>query len=90
MGSVLDDYKCPRCDHHGNGGYAWDAIGYPICNEGAATCLSKAIHFEMSTRAEVKKAALMVIIDRPVDKDTKVHDVLVVIGGIPDLIADFL
>ena len=31
MGSVDDDYKCPWCGRVGNGGYAHDGAGYPIC-----------------------------------------------------------
>ncbi len=40
MGSVGDDYKCPWCGRIGNGGYAADGIGYPICTEGDHDCLS--------------------------------------------------
>ena len=31
MGSVSDTYRCPWCGRRGNGGYAADWIGYPIC-----------------------------------------------------------
>ena len=39
MGSVLDDYKCPLCGRVGNGGYALDGVGFPICTEGDFSCL---------------------------------------------------
>ena len=31
MGSVNNDYQCPWCGRVGNGGYALDGVGYPIC-----------------------------------------------------------
>ena len=39
MGSVPDDYKCPLCGRVGNGGYALDGVGFPICTEGDFSCL---------------------------------------------------
>jgi len=39
MGSVDDDYKCPLCGRVGNGGYALDGVGFPICTEGDFSCL---------------------------------------------------
>ena len=39
MGSVPDDYKCPLCGRVGNGGYAMDGVGFPICTEGDFSCL---------------------------------------------------
>ena len=39
MGSVPDDYKCPLCGRVGNGGYALDGVGFPICTEGYYSCL---------------------------------------------------
>ena len=39
MGSVPDDYKCPLCGRVGNGGYALDGVGFPICIEGDFSCL---------------------------------------------------
>ena len=39
MGSVSGDYVCPWCGRQGNGGYAPDWIGYPICTEGDFSCL---------------------------------------------------
>ena len=39
MGSVSDDYVCPWCGRVGNGGYAPDWVGYPICTEGRFSCL---------------------------------------------------
>ena len=39
MGSVSDDYVCPWCGRVGNGGYAPDWVGYPICTEERCSCL---------------------------------------------------
>ena len=39
MGSVPDDYQCPLCGRVGNGGYALDGVGFPICTEGDFSCL---------------------------------------------------
>ena len=39
MGSVGPRYRCPWCGRVGNGGYAPDPIGYPICTEGEYSCL---------------------------------------------------
>ena len=39
MGSVDVDYTCPWCGRVGNGGYAPDWVGYPICTEGRFSCL---------------------------------------------------
>ena len=39
MGSVPDDYACPWCGRLGNGGYAPDGVGYPICTQGRFSCL---------------------------------------------------
>ena len=39
MGSVGDTFKCPWCGRIGNGGYAHDAVGYPVCTEGDHSCL---------------------------------------------------
>jgi hypothetical protein len=38
MGSVSENYQCPWC-RRTNGGYAPDWVGYPICTEGAFSCL---------------------------------------------------
>jgi hypothetical protein len=46
MGSVGVDYKCPCCGRVGNGGYAVDGIGLPVCTEGAYSCL----WFQLSSR----------------------------------------
>ena len=35
MGSVSDDLLGPWCGRVGNGGYAPDWVGYPICTDGA-------------------------------------------------------
>ena len=43
MGSVSDDYRCPWCGRIGNGGYALDSVGYPICTGGAFACLWRLI-----------------------------------------------
>ena len=42
MGSVGDDYMCPWCGRVGAGGYAMDGINYPICTDGAHSCLNAA------------------------------------------------
>ena len=39
MGSVGHDYKCPLCGRMGNGGYAVDGIGFPMCTGGDFSCL---------------------------------------------------
>ena len=39
MGSVGEDYRCPLCGREGAGGYAPDALNYPICSEGQYSCL---------------------------------------------------
>ena len=39
MGSVDVDYTCPWCGRVGNGGYAPDWVGDPICTEGRFSCL---------------------------------------------------
>ena len=61
MGSVGDNYVCPHCDVKGAGGYAHDAIGYPICVEGRGDCLAK-IEWAW-TRAMVKYESLMMVFD---------------------------
>ena len=38
MGSVPDNFQCPWCGRIGNGGYAPDSIGYPICCGGEHSC----------------------------------------------------
>ena len=53
MGSVGDDHKCPHCDGIGFGGYAPDGIDYPICTQGKANCLDKAVD-GMTSRMEVQ------------------------------------
>jgi hypothetical protein len=45
MGSVGPAFRCPWCGRIGNGGYAADWIGYPICTEGDRSCLW---HFHMA------------------------------------------
>ena len=32
MGSVGRNYRCPICGRTGNGGYAFDHVGYPTCS----------------------------------------------------------
>jgi hypothetical protein len=39
MGSVGPLYQCPWCGRTGNGGYAHDFVGYPICTQGPHACL---------------------------------------------------
>ena len=39
MGSVSENYVCPWCGRRGNGGYAPDVAGYPICTGGEFSCL---------------------------------------------------
>ena len=65
MGSVGDDFQCPHCDVIGMGGYAMDGIDYPICTDGPANCLEKAVDKDLATRAAVKQEAAMAIIFRP-------------------------
>jgi len=38
MGSISENYQCPWC-RRTNGAYAPDWVGYPICTEGAFSCL---------------------------------------------------
>ena len=60
MGSVGADYKCPWCGRVGNGGYAPDAVGYPICTLGAHSCLwYKLMDCGVTTRQEVITDALL-------------------------------
>ena len=47
MGSVGYDYRCPCCGRVGNGGYAVDGIGLPICTEGDYSCL----WFQMNSKS---------------------------------------
>jgi len=37
--SVGWSFKCPWCGRLGKGGYAHDAVGYPVCTEGENSCL---------------------------------------------------
>ena len=53
MGSVGPNYVCPHCDGKGYGGYSPDSVGYPICVDGKANCLEKAI-WGAVTRQEVQ------------------------------------
>ena len=59
MGSVGENYLCPHCDVRGCGGYAHDAVGYPVCTLGRANCVAK-IDWAW-TRAMVKYAALKMV-----------------------------
>ena len=73
------------------GGHALDSIGYPVCTEGRANCMLKALNFGMLRRADVKKAALLVIVDRPSLRGRDlVYDVFVSIGTLSDAIAEYL
>jgi hypothetical protein len=43
MGSVSDAFRCPWCGRRGNGGYADDSLGYPVCvgfDDKSPSCLS--------------------------------------------------
>ena len=42
MGSVGDDFMCPWCGRVGAGGYTIDGIKYPLCTDGAHSCLNAA------------------------------------------------
>ena len=46
MGTVGHDFRCPWCGRVGNGGYAPEDVGYPICTDGPVSCL----FFQMDTR----------------------------------------
>ncbi len=48
MGSVSEDYKCPLCGRIGNGGYALDSVGYPICTGGEYACLDRILDKDIS------------------------------------------
>ena len=44
MGSVSDAFQCPWCGRRGNGGYAPDSLGYPVCvgsDDKSPSCLYK-------------------------------------------------
>ena len=62
MGSVEDDYMCPWCGRRGNGGYAHDGIGYPICTEGDYSCLWNVfIHRQIQSLEDFRTQQLMAI-----------------------------
>ena len=61
MGSVGDDYVCPWCGRAGNGGYAPDPIGYPICTEGRYSCLWTKYVDQGFDRTHCRAAQLRVI-----------------------------
>ena len=42
MESVGDDFICPWCGRVGAGGYTIDGIKYPLCTDGAHSCLDRA------------------------------------------------
>ena len=46
MGSVGLDFRCAWCGRVGNGGYAPEDVGYPICTDGPVSCL----FFQMDIR----------------------------------------
>ena len=54
-----------------------DGINYPICTEGTANCLSKAVYLGLCSRADIKRATVVVIIDRPANCNTPVFKVMV-------------
>ena len=64
MGSVDPNYRCPHCGVVGMGGYALDGINYPVCTEGAANCLDKALNLGYFTRAQVKQALVQILFSR--------------------------
>ena len=87
MGSVDINYKCPHCDHRGYGGYAVDGINYPICTNGTANCLDKAIS-GLCSRAAVKRAALFVLLDRPANHAAPIYKVLVAMGAVSQVLSE--
>ena len=88
MGSVDINYKCPHCDHcMGDGGYAVDGINYPICTSGTANCLDKAVS-GLCSRADVKRAALLVLIDRPANHAAPIYKVMVAMGAFSQVLSE--
>ena len=63
MGSVGRDYKCPWCGRVGNGGYAPDSVGYPLCTGGTHSCLwYQVVDQSLTTLQEVRQRALEVVL----------------------------
>ena len=58
MGSVGDNFKCPLCGRVGNGGYALDGVGFPVCTEGEFSCLWFQLVDTGLTVTDVRVAAL--------------------------------
>ena len=78
MGSVGDNYKCPWCGRVGNGGYAPDWLGYPICTNSEYACLWK----EEEGLPEFREKQLKCILRN--------HEVLVGCGDVLGLVAEFI
>ena len=78
MGSVGDNYKCPWCGRVGNGGYAPDWLGYPICTDSENACLWK----EEAGLPEFREKQLKCILRN--------HEVLVGCGDVLGLVAEFI
>jgi hypothetical protein len=77
MGSVGDNYKCPWCGRVGNGGYAPDWVGYPICTFGEYACLWKEVKGLPEWRAKQLKCILR-------------NHVLIGCGDVLGLVAEFI
>ena len=71
----------------GDGGYAVDGIHYPICTSGIANCLDKAVS-GLCSRADVKRAALLVLIDRPVNHAAPIYKVMVAMGAFSQVLSE--
>ena len=62
MGSVSENYLCPWCGLRGNGGYAPDEVGYPICTEGQFSCLWFSYRYRgINTVQEIRRHQLRAI-----------------------------
>ena len=68
-------------------GYAVDGINYPICTMGTANCLDKAVS-GLCSRAEVKRAALLVLIDRPANQAVPIYNVMVAMGAFSQVLSE--
>ena len=63
MGSVGRDYKCPWCGRIGNGGYAPDSLGYPLCTGGTHSCLwYQVVGQSLTTLQEFRQRSLEVVL----------------------------
>ena len=65
MGSVGPEYRCPVCGRRGNGGYALDAVGYPVCTESDNACLWVMTTFDRSPAQMLGLALAQILRPRP-------------------------